>query len=107
MFTVMKNPVVWWPLVIKVPIDGGETSDHEVSLQLEILNEDEYDEIAVMGEKAILKRVIKDWKHIDDVDKKPLKFTSENLAMLLKKSFVHRSFMVGYLNAAIGVVVKN
>jgi hypothetical protein len=107
MFTIMNNPIVWWPVVINMPIDGGETSKHEVSLQFEILTEDEYDEIAVKGEKAILKRVIKAWKHIDDIDKKPLEFTVDNLDMLLKKSFVHRSFMVGYLNAAIGEVVKN
>ncbi|KGJ86448.1 hypothetical protein [Colwellia psychrerythraea] len=107
MFTVMNNPTVWWPVVINVPIDGGETSNHEVSLQLEILEEDEYDELALKGEKAVLKRVIKAWKHIDDIDKKPLAYSGDNLDMLLKKSFVHRSFMVGYLNASIGAVVKN
>jgi hypothetical protein len=55
MFTIMNNPIVWWPVVINMPIDGGETSKHEVSLQFEILTEDEYDEIALKGEKAILK----------------------------------------------------
>jgi len=107
MFTIMNNPIVWWPVVINVPIDGGKTSSHEVSLQVEILEEDEYNEIALKGEKAILKRVIKSWKHIDDIDGKALKFSGDNLDMLLKKSFVHRSFMIGYLNAAIGAVVKN
>lgn len=107
MYTVMNNPTVWWPVVIKVPIDGGKTSDHEVSLQFEILEEDEYNEIATKGEKSILKRVIKGWKHIDDIDGKAMKFTVENLDILLKKSFVHRSFVIGYLNAAIGEVVKN
>jgi hypothetical protein len=107
MFTIMDNPIVWWPVVINVPINGGETSKHEVSLQFEILTEDEYDELAVKGEKAILKRVIKAWKHIEDIDKKPLEFTVENVDMLLKKSFVHRSFVIGYLNAAVGAVVKN
>jgi hypothetical protein len=103
----MDNPIVWWPVVINVPINGGETSKHEVSLQFEILTEDEYDELAVEGEKAILKRVIKAWKHIEDIDKKPLEFTVDNVDMLLKKSFVHRSFVIGYLNAAVGAVVKN
>ena len=107
MFTIMDNPIVWWPVVINVPINGGETSKHEVSLQFEILTEDEYDELAVKGEKAILKRVIKAWKHIEDIDKKPLEFTVDNVDMLLKKSFVHRSFVIGYLNAAVGAVVKN
>lgn len=107
MFTVINNPIVWWPVIISVPVDGGKTSDHEISLQLEILDEDEYNEIAIKGEKAILKHVIKGWKHIDDIDGKAMKFTPENLDVLLKKSFVHRSFMIGYVNAAIGVVVKN
>lgn len=107
MFTVMKNPIVWWPVVINVPVDGGKTSSHEVSLQFEILEEDEYNKVALQGEKAVLKRVIQSWKHIDDIDGKAMKFTSENLDVLLKKSFVHRSFVVGYLNAAIGEVVKN
>jgi hypothetical protein len=107
MFTIMDNPIVWWPVVINVPINGGETSKHEVSLQFEILTEDEYDEIVVKGETAILKRVIKAWKHIEDIDKKPLEFTVDNVDMLLKKSFVHRSFVIGYLNAAVGAVVKN
>lgn len=107
MFTVMNNPIIWWPVVINVPIDGGKTSGHEVSLQLEILDEDEYNEIALKGEKAVLKRVIKGWKHIDDIDGKAMKFTPTNLDVLLKKAFVHRSFLIGYVNASVGVVVKN
>lgn len=107
MFTLMNNPVVWWPVVISVPIDGGKVSTHEVSLQLEILAEDEYDQCVKNGDKAVLERVIKDWKHIDDIDGKPLKFSDDNVKLLLKKTFVQRSFILGYFNAAIGATAKN
>ena len=107
MFKLMKKPVVWWPVTIQVPIDGGEVTKHEVQVQYELISESEYKTFAEQGDEALLIRVVKNWKDIADENGEPLVFSKKNLLAMAQVRFARIGLVHGYMSAESGAPIKN
>lgn len=107
MFQIQKELFVWWPVIINVPIDAGKTAEHEINVQFELIDEEDYQAAAQAGDLAVLELIIKDWKDIKTPDNKDFVFSLENLAALAKKKFVRKALILTYLQAEQGAAVKN
>tara|TARA_B110000211_G_scaffold127978_1_gene146995 strand:- start:2272 stop:2595 length:324 start_codon:yes stop_codon:yes gene_type:complete len=107
MFQLQEELFIWWPVTISVPIDGGKVSAHEIDVQFELVEEDEYKAAAQVSDLAVLELIVKDWKGIKTPDNKDLAFSLENLAALAKKPYVRRALIMTYLQAEQGAPIKN
>lgn len=107
MFKLKKSNIVWWPVTINEPADGGLTTEHKCQIQYELLSQDEYDDIAKKGDVALLDRVVKGWQEISGTNDKPLPFTKKNTDAFYQVSFVRSSLIQGYWLADSGAPAKN
>ena len=107
MFKLQQKPLVWWPVTIKVPVDGGQISEHEIQVQFELLDQDKYDELALKGDSHVVKQITKNWKDIADEHGETLPFNEDNLALLTNKIFVRTGILFGYMSAVSGAPIKN
>lgn len=107
MYQLQKDLFVWWPVTICVPVDGGKVDKHEIDVQFEIIEEEDYNNAAKEGDVALLELLIKDWKGIKSTNNKDLVFNNKNLNAVIKKAFVRKAMVEAYHQAQIGAPVKN
>lgn len=109
MFQVTDDPeIVWWPVVIKVPVDGGKTVDHKIECQFEILDDDAHNKLSLKGDTEFLKQVTKDWKHVCKNDETPLEFTKSNLTKLMRrKPYFRVGLIAAHNDLRMGISSKN
>jgi len=107
MFKLKKSNVVWWPVTIKVPTDGGTVSEHKIQVKFELTTQDNFDELAKQGDITLLKKLVKDWQDINNEDDTPLVFNDENLNVLCQLPYVRSALIMGYMSAASGAPEKN
>ncbi len=108
-FKYVSKPLVWWPVTIQVPIDGGKTEKQECSAQFEILPATEYEEFKQLPDVEFLSRVVKAFgDDIQDEAGEPLPCTEEFKAQLFNSAgYVRIAFITAYHNAATGYLEKN
>lgn len=100
--------LVWWPVTIHEPRDGGGAIDHKVRVQYEILEETEKDqEIADGGDKGFLNRVVHDWKDFMEEDGTQIPCTPETRYDFFETSWIRRAVVETYFVAAAGGRRKN
>jgi hypothetical protein len=107
MFKLQENSLVWWPVTLKVPADGGNITEHEIEVQFDLISQDEFDEIAQQGDITLLKRFVKGWKSIGDKNGQALEFNEENANSLYQIPYIRSSILYGYMNAVSGAPAKN
>lgn len=107
MFKLKKSNVVWWPVTINEPTDGGTVIAHECQIQFELVSQDEFDSLANQGDIALLNGLVKGWKEILGTNNKDLPFTAKNTKALFQVPYVRVSFITGYMNAVSGAPSKN
>src|SRR3990172_7807077 len=88
--------LVWWPVTIQEPKDGGGAVYHKVNVQYEILPESEKDQLITDGgDEAFLQRVIRDWKDFQEADGTPIACTPESRAEFVEISWVKSALVQG------------
>ncbi|MBE0627984.1 MAG: hypothetical protein IH603_00030 [Burkholderia vietnamiensis] len=100
--------LVWFPVTIHEPRDGGGAIDHKVKVQYEIISEAEKDqEIREGGDEGFLERVVRDWKEFMDQNGAPVACTPESRADFFDISYVRIAVVNGYFVAQTGGRRKN
>jgi hypothetical protein len=107
MFQLKKTNIVWWPITINEPTDGGLVTEHKCQIQYELLSQTEYEEFSKKGDVALLNRIVKGWKEILGTNNKDLPFTKKNTDAFFQVSFIRSSLINGYWLADSGAPVKN
>lgn len=100
--------LVWWPVSIQEPRDGGTAVIHKVEVQYEIVSESEKDAlIDEGGDPGFLHRVVHDWKGFQEEDKTPIACTQASRDEFFEISWVKTGLLHGYFKAAVGGKRKN
>lgn len=100
--------LVWWPITIQEPKDGGQATHHKVEVQYEILPESEKDDlIEGGGDRAFLSRVVHDWKHFQEADGTEVSCNDETRVEFFELSYVRTALIQGYFVAQMGGRRKN
>lgn len=111
MFKFARQREVLWPVTIEVPVDGGTTEVHEITVRYRLLDKTERDALSSISsdEEALQFLVdrITDWDGVANEDGQPLEFSEENLRALLTIPYVERPITVGLLKASAGAPAKN
>ncbi len=107
MFTLKKLNVVWWPITISEPCDGGLIIEHKCQIHYELIGQSEYEEVAQKGDVALLERVVKGWREILGANNKELLFSKKNKEAFFNVSFVRAALIQGYWLADSGAPAKN
>lgn len=106
-----ENPqpkLVWWPVTLYEPKDGGDSINHKVKVQYEILEEKEKDEtIADGGDLGFLRRVVHDWSGFQESDGSEIACDDESRSYFFNTSWVKNGLVNGYFVAAVGGRRKN
>ncbi len=105
-FVDKPDPVVVhaWPCVISLPRDGGSTVKAKCSLDFELIDQDQIDELLLEGgDRALLDRVVVGWSaDVVGEDNQPLAFNAENKAKLLRIPYVRGGWVRAFFDAAAG-----
>ncbi|WP_150113738.1 hypothetical protein [Colwellia psychrerythraea] len=107
MFQLKKTNIVWWPVTINEPVDGGKVTEFPCQIQFELLDQKEFDELSLKGDIVLLSSVVKGWQEILGANKKDLPFTKKNIDAFLQVPYVRASLFNAYLGAVSGAPVKN
>ena len=103
MFKFIKDRVIKdWPADIKVALDGGKSSSHAITLDLNILPSTEYRELAGQGDKVVFEKILKGWSGIHDEEGNPLPFTDDNRDALAELPAFTQTVVRAYMQASSG-----
>ncbi len=103
MFVVRKECLIEnWPTKVKVPQSGGQVSYSDITLDLVVLTVTECAEV-IKGHKAYLKRVIRGWTDIVDDNGTSIRYTPENLDILVENPFFVMAVIRAYARITSGV----
>jgi hypothetical protein len=100
---------VAWPILVKQPIDGGNTAEHEFIGHFKLLKQDEYDTLAKESTSDVefIKEFLIGWEGITDDNDKPIKFSAAKLREVAGLPFVRIAIIRAYNQAVMGAPVKN
>ena len=103
MFKFSKERIVKdWPAEISVAMDGGRVKKYPFTLDLKILDTEEYREIAAEGDRKLLGAFLKGFKGIADEAGDPLPFNEDSLDNLAVHPGFMRAALAAYMKAANG-----
>jgi len=102
MFKKAEIRKITWPVKIAVPHDGGTVREHEMDVELEILDQDVHDEL-LEARGDLLARVVRGWGRYKQEDgQTDVQFTDEEKTAFLKKPYVRIALLRGYYEASQG-----
>jgi hypothetical protein len=107
MFKLKKSNVVWWPVTINEPADGGTVTEHQCQIQFELVSQEKFDELAQQGDIVLLNSLVKGWQEISGTNNKDLPFTKTNTAAFFQVPYVRASLINAYMGAVSGAPAKN
>ncbi len=103
MFKFVKTRIIKdWPADIKVAHDGGTSTSHAITLDLNILPSTEYRELAAQGDKVVCKNILKGWGGIHDEAGNPLPFNDDNRDALAELPSFTQTVVRAYMQASSG-----
>jgi hypothetical protein len=108
-YKLTKNRIVQWPVVINMPVDGGEIVEQECTASFEILEQQDYEKASKIGDVALLNRVVVGFgDDIQNEDGSPMACNAANKNTLFNSApFVRAGFLNAYIDAAQGAASKN
>jgi len=94
---------ITWPVTLEVEKD----TEIEIELDFKVLPDDQVKELALKGDRELLKGVLTGWKGISaDVDNE-LEFNTENLETMSNFSFFRMQAVTAYYEAIATFARKN
>ena len=103
MFTfTQQRTVKAWPATIIVAENGGTVSRHPITVDLELIDAEQYRKLAALGDVAVISAIVKGWEAIGDEQGQPLPFTAENRDALAKHVGFANAVLTAYMQAARG-----
>lgn len=108
-FKLQEKNLVWWPVIINMPVDGGTIEEVECTAQFEVLDADEYGEFKECPDVEFLERVVRDFgKDVMFEDGTPIPCNDANKQRFFKSAgYVRMGFINAYHEAATGYLGKN
>lgn len=116
MFKVVKERLVWWPVVWDVPVDGGKVEQAEIKMQFRLFDLDqlntllatidklEQDEAAIVDQWLnIVQRIASNWQGVVGDDDKDLDFNPDNVRALLSIPGTFNAIFAGYRGFVAGL----
>lgn len=97
-----KRIVKEWPAILKVSGDKGQVTEHEISVDLELIPEDEWIALFRKNPQTAFDRVLLGWHGISDEDGEPMDATPDNRAALYQWQPFSLAIVNAYLRAASG-----
>lgn len=91
-----------WPAEIQVAKDGGKTHTHKITLDLKIIDTDDYRQTAADGDVALIEKVVHGWSGIGDEQGNALVFNEGNRNALARHPGFVRGAISAYMKAANG-----
>ena len=108
MFVLKKDNVVWWPAILNQPVDDGEVVPHKISLKINIVSPEKYNELAIQGDGVLFEEVVQGWRDVNTPKGSALPFTKDNKAAFFNVPFVAAGIVACYHEAASGkAAIKN
>ena len=123
MFKVVKERLVWWPVVWDVPVDGGKVEQAEIKMQfcmvdlnhlnklLSDIEKLEQDEAAIVDQWLnIVERIAANWQGVVDDADQVLDFNPDNIRLLLSIPGTFNAIFTayrGFINALPETRAKN
>jgi hypothetical protein len=109
-YTVSRaGRTIWWPVSIRIPMDGGKVETFEMEMQLVVPTKSQAREAVKLDEAAfeqyMLDRV-KDWRNevlLDEETGAPIPYSRENLQALLEHGWFEVSLSRALAQANAGV----
>ncbi|MCG9624641.1 hypothetical protein L1D34_07280 [Vibrio mediterranei] len=96
MFKVTKERIIKnWPVDVVVPVDGGKTQDHPITLNLKLTNTVDANKV-FMGQEPELKAAVVGWTEIYDGSGDPIPFSAEALENLLQNPHFTQAVVRAY-----------
>lgn len=96
LFVIDNDPVIEWPVIVKLPTAGGIFAEHQFEVTMRVLSPAEYEELfqsekqegdsvlkiseVVKQNVPVFQRLIVGWKGVKDSAGNEVPFTSEKLA---------------------------
>lgn len=116
MFKVVKERLVWWPVVWDVPVDGGKVEQAEFKVRFRLIdisdlnkwlrdidqeqaNEREFVDQCV----DIVKRIATDWEGVVDADDKAIEFSDPGIRTLMSVPAVFSAIINAYRGCLAGL----
>lgn len=107
MFVFTKKRIVKeWPTTLKVSGDKGHVTEYEISVDLELIPEDEWIALFRQSPKAAFDRVLLGWHEISDANGEPMEATEDNRAALYQWQPFSVAVTNAYLRAASGEAAR-
>ncbi len=104
LYKFAKNPIVWWPVTINEPLDGGVVRQYKLKGKFEIISTPDQDAIYAAGGSDIdlMRRTLKSWEDMPGADDKPVAFSPEAMEEVMAMPFVRSGFVESYVAASVG-----
>ena len=111
-FVMIHSRLVWWPVKVQVPLDGGGSETQDFEARFKLLGQDEYQAIyrehgPLAADKPLLRKVVVDWRGIAGADGDPLSHDEEALEALIDITCVRLALARAYVEAENGGPAKN
>lgn len=113
-FKLIDDRAFWWPVRVSLPDSDkpGTFAEQSFEMEFETLTQSEAEEIdrlqqesgsnPVEAQNALLRRVCRDWRNVEDENDNPLPFSSDNLSRALDQSWFRAGVYVAYAQALSG-----
>jgi hypothetical protein len=106
-FVFVKEPVVWWPVKVQVPTDGGASADQAFEARFRVVSSTDFQTVFSRGVAALLMEVVVGWKGVKQADGNDLEFSPATLAMLIDVPFIATALADAYAELLAGGARKN
>ena len=112
-FKLVTDRVVEWPVVIKVPVNGGATQDQRMTAHFKIVDMDRFRQLTFDNDgddidRDLLREVLVNWgDDVCDEDDKPLPFSHELREQLISSIAATSALVKAYSDVINGRKLKN
>lgn len=110
-FVIKKEKNYKWPVNIAEPVDGGNFTNHKVSVKFKMLSQERIDEVVkneAEDDADILRDVLVGWddEAFKDEAGNNLPFNEENKGLVLSVPFVRSALVKGFFESIAGKAAK-
>lgn len=116
MFKVVKERLVWWPVVWDVPVDGGKVEQAEIKVRFRLIDLsqlgaitaeidalDRSDEKVVDRQCRVVMQLATDWEGVVDASDTAMPFSEENVRALMSIPALFGAFIQSYRGCVAGL----